>query len=58
MPSWDAVLSHGLSFILGVITILTAKPLISKIRRVDRSTKVNQSGARAGGDIVGRDKNG
>ena len=51
-------LSELLAFLSGVIATLVAKPLISKMRRVDRSTKVNQSGAKAGGDIVGRDKNG
>lgn len=45
------------SFAGGVIATLISQPLIGKIFLKSNSNRVNQSGASAGGDIVGRDKN-
>lgn len=50
------VLSAILGFISGVIATLAAKPLIGKIRTSNKSSRVDQSGAKAGRDIIGRDK--
>jgi hypothetical protein len=48
--------SEILSFIGGVVTALGAKPLIGMLKIRWQSNKVNQSGASAKGDVVGRDK--
>ncbi|MEE9131642.1 MAG: hypothetical protein V3T84_16630 [Phycisphaerales bacterium] len=50
------VINSVVSFIAGVIATIAAKPLIGKIRMSKKSNRVDQSGAKAGRDIIGRDK--
>tara|TARA_R110002096_G_scaffold435816_1_gene663007 strand:- start:25705 stop:25878 length:174 start_codon:yes stop_codon:yes gene_type:complete len=49
-------LTEILAFIGGVIATLTAKPLLGRFMIRMNSNRVNQSNAKASGDIVGRDK--
>lgn len=48
--------SEFFSFVLGIVTTLAAKPALNMLGITINSHRVNQSGAKSGGDIVGRDK--
>lgn len=49
-------LSEIIAFAAGIISTLIAQPLVRKFLIKSNSNRVDQSGSKAGGDIVGRDK--